>query len=261
MSETATTPFRLFIARIAAVFSIAALALFLGHPTARAQDAAGGEDEVIFDEEDVAADEAAASADEEIVAEDEGGFLDTLGNLFGGIKDAAVGAYETATDFLGFGDEEVEAPVEEAEAPAAPLPATAVVPEDTDVEAPAAAPETTSFTLRVSIAARDVAGVLANAGSEDVIRYEPRSFEIPDRGLLTLRASQDGPLFCLAFDLSDFRVAAALADVSFEVNGARNVAEPSSAEAPAGKEGVNTACVGLPSLSATAPLLIEAVFK
>lgn len=271
MSETAITSFRLFIARVAAVFSIAALALFSGHPAARAQDAAGGEDEVVFDEEfvgdegefDFGAAEEEVAADEEVVAEaDEGGFLDTIGDFFGDVKDVVVDtvadAYDTAMDFLGFGDEEEAAP-EEAEIPA-PIEQAApsggqvapAIPEDTDVTAPVAAPKTNPFALRVSISAVDVAAILRSARGAEPTEYERRSFEIPGRGLVTVRASQDGPLFCLAFDLSEFRVAAALADASIEVNGTRNAAE---------EGGVNTACVGLPALSATAPLVIEAIFK
>lgn len=282
MNETATTSFRLFIARVAAVFGIAALALFSGYAMARAQDAA--EDEAVFDEEfvdgeeafDVEAldeeaaveegeavteDEGAATEDESASADataDEGGFFSAVGDFFGDVKDAAVGAYDAATDFLGLGDEEeeAEAPAEEAEVPAAPLPATVPIPEDVDVAAPTDVPKSNPFVLRVQIVASDVAAMLRSTRESEAIRYEPRSFEIPDRGLVTLRASQDGPLFCLAFDISEFRVAAALDAASFAANDARGATEKG--------ENANTACVGLPSLSALsrkAPLSIEATFK
>lgn len=255
MSDTRT----MFGFRFCAAFIVAAVFLFFWNTIARAQDAAGDAGEIVFDEE-ILSNEESVATDEESGAEHDNGFWGTIGDFFGGIKEAAVGVYDSATDFLGFGDEE-EAPTEEPEASAAPLPVTVAVPEDTDVEAPAAAPKTNAFTLRVAIAARDVAAALSAGRSADVIRYEPRSFEIPERGRLTLRASQDGPLFCLAFDLSEFRVAAALSDALFEVGGVAGAVEPSSAEAPAGKEGVNTACVGLPALSANAPLVIQGEFE
>lgn len=268
MSDTRTT----FGFRFCAAFIVAAVFLFSWNMIARAQDVvdegdeefAGGEE--VFDAE--AVDEEAAVEDESSFAEateDEGGFFSAIGdalrNVGSAIGDAAGAAADAIGDVVGGaldaiglgGDEEVAtdetADVSDEEPEDEDVPEEG---EDTDIEAPATAPKTNSFALRVSIAASDVAEMLRSARGPEPLLYEPRSFEIPDRGLLTLRASQDGPLFCLAFDLSEFSVAAELSDASFEVGGVKGAAE---------EGGVNTVCVGLPALSEKAPLAIETFFK
>lgn len=241
--------YRFSIARIATIFGIVAYAFFSASMTAYAQDAA--DEEIMFDEE--------FAVNEEIIAEngaeDEFGFFDAVGDFFGNVKDAVVDvvtdAYRTTTDFFGFGDKEAAIPEEVAETFSAPMPATAPSPEGVDAPTSFAAPAVSSFVLRVVIAADDVAAVLRSARNPEPVRYEPRAFDIPGRGLVTVHASQDGPLFCLAFDLAELRVATALETASFEIGGVKGMVEDG---------GVNTVCVGLPALSART-LVIEGVFE
>ncbi|MBI2603939.1 MAG: hypothetical protein HYW56_00145 [Candidatus Harrisonbacteria bacterium] len=92
------------------------------------------------------------------------------------------------------------------------------------LEASEEAPPAEPFVLNIAFQNTDA--LRAAASEKNEVRYAPRQYDIPDRGLVTVRVRQNSNRACLRFDLSEFDVFAKLNKAASTVNGARTAIMP-----------------------------------